>query len=125
MMINKKPGLLFFLLLLLLPLSCSASNSSGKTCSYNGTSDKDNLLGVNSSLTLIEKEGNTHVVFEQLATEVAEKITVSSRREMIFSETSLDTARIKLLQDQDIYSQLVGAETTEGFVAVNQVLTCN
>jgi len=124
-MINKKPGLLFFLLLLLLPLSCSASNSSGKTCSYNGTSDKDNLLGVNSSLTLIEKEGNTHVVFEQLATEVAEKITVSSRREMIFSETSLDTARIKLLQDQDIYSQLVGAETTEGFVAVNQVLTCN
>ena len=123
---SMKINQLRFLVLLpflLLPLSCSASNP-GITCQFDPESGKPNPLGMRAYITITEKEGNTYVVFEQFPSNVADKITIANKREMILSETPLDTARVILLQNPDYYSELVGYEDPEGFAPVNEVLTC-
>ncbi|MBE9126306.1 MULTISPECIES: hypothetical protein [unclassified Coleofasciculus] len=115
--------LLVSLLLLIFPLSCAASKSS-RTCQYDPDSGKPNPLGMRSYITITEEENNTIFTYEQFPSNVAENITLATKRELTLYNTSLDTARVILLQNKNYYSELVGYDDPEGFAPVNEVLTC-
>lgn len=113
------------LVILFFSFSCAAANS-GRTCEYNPDLGIPNPLGMRSFISLKEADGNTTVIYEQLPSPVAggEKVTIGTKRELTFYQTTIDTARVKLLQNKNYYSELVGYEDKEGFEPVNKVLTC-
>ena len=95
------------------------------TCHYDPNSDQPNPLGMRAYVTITEEEGNTTFVYEQFPSPVAEKATLATRRELVFSATPLSQARTLLLKNKSLYSKLVGYDDPEGFQAVNSLLTCN
>lgn len=105
--------------------SCAAANT-GRTCEYNPDLGIPNPLGMRTFISLKEEGGNTIVIYEQLPSPVAGdgKVTIGTKRELTFHQTTIDTARVKLLQDKNYYSELVGYEDKEGFEPVNKVLIC-
>ncbi|MFP4101239.1 hypothetical protein [Coleofasciculus sp.] len=111
------------LVFVIFPLSCAASSSS-RVCQYNPESGKPNPLGMRAYITLTEDEGSTIVTYEQFPSTVDENITLTTKRELTFHDTPLDTARVILLQNKNYYSELVGYDDPEGFAPVNQVLIC-
>jgi len=115
--------LIILLALVVFPLSCAASSSS-RVCQYNPESGKPNPLGMRAYITITEDEGSTIVTYEQFPSTVDENITLTTKRELTFHDTPLDTARVILLQNKNYYSELVGYDDPDGFAPVNQVLTC-
>ncbi|HEY9599167.1 MAG TPA: hypothetical protein V6D33_15985 [Cyanophyceae cyanobacterium] len=111
--------------ILFISFSCSAPNT-GRTCEYNPDLGIPNPLGMRAFISLQQEDGNTTVTYEQLPSPVGggEKVTISTKRELTFYETTIDTARVKLLQNKNYYSELVGYEDKEGFEPINKVLTC-
>ena len=75
-------------------------------------------------ITAKTEKGNTVFVYEQFPSIVAEKITISNRRELVFYGINIKKARQILLQNPQYYSELIGYEDSEGFAPVNAVLTC-
>ncbi len=103
----------------------TAPSSGGRICQYDATKDPDKILGQNAVLTVQEQGGDTIFTYQSLpAVPVAENITLNAKRELVFKNTQLDTARVILLQNQPYFTQLVGEEKPKGFAAVNQFLTC-
>ncbi len=115
--------LIMLLALVVFPLSCAASSNS-RVCQYNPESGKPNPLGMRAYITLTEDEGSTIVTYEQFPSTVDENITLTTKRELTFHDTPLDTARVILLQNKNYYSELVGYDDPDGFAPVNEVLTC-
>jgi len=115
--------LIIALAFIIFPLSCAASSSS-RVCQYNPESGKPNPLGMRSYITITEDEGSTIVTYEQFPSNVDENVTLTTKRELTFHDTPLDTARVILLQNKNYYSELVGYDDPEGFAPVNEVLTC-
>ncbi|MFP4121898.1 hypothetical protein [Coleofasciculus sp.] len=115
--------LIIALAFIIFPLSCAAS-SGGRVCQYNPESGKPNPLGMRAYITITEDEGSTIVTYEQFPSTVDENITLTTKRELTFHDTPLDTARVILLQNKNYYSELVGYDDPEGFAPVNEVLTC-
>ena len=111
-------------LLILLFFCGGASAIAATTCSYDPASGKPNPLGMRSFITLTENEGNTTVVYEQFPSIVAENITISTIRELVFHNTNIRQARTLLLQTKKYYSELVGYDAPEGFKPINSVLVC-
>jgi hypothetical protein len=121
----RKVRWLLWSLLALMPLGCQGSNASdANTCRYNPELGQPNPLGFRAYISLVEEEGNTRVIFEQLPSNLADKITIASQRELTFYGTPIETARIILLQNPEYYNELVGYEAPEGFAPVNEVLSC-
>lgn len=106
------------------PLSCAASSSS-RICQYNPESGQPNPLGMRAYITITEADGDTVFTYEQFPSNVADKITLTTKRELKFEDTQLDTARVILLQNKNYYSELVGYDDPDGFAPVNEVLTCD
>ncbi|MEQ9552670.1 MAG: hypothetical protein RIM23_24025 [Coleofasciculus sp. G3-WIS-01] len=111
------------LVFVIFPLNCAAS-STGRICQYNPESGQPNPLGMRAYITITEDEGSTIVTYEQFPSDVAENISLTTKRELTFYDTPLDTARVVLLQNKNYYSELVGYDDPEGFAPVNEVLTC-
>lgn len=116
---------LWFTLLLLNLLWGCVENTTGRVCQYDPESGKPNPLGTKAELTIREAGGNTIFTYQPLPNKtVTENITLTTQRQLIFSNTDIDTARIKLIQNKEYYSQLIGEEAEAGFAPVNEVLTC-
>ncbi|NES83509.1 MAG: hypothetical protein F6K10_20035 [Moorea sp. SIO2B7] len=132
----KKTKFIFLFFLLIVPIGCNHPSESNLSeskiskpkisikCAYNPDSGKANPLGMRAYITITEQEGNTHFLFEKFPSNIAEKITISNQREMIFYQTPLDTARVIMIQNKDYYSELVGYKDPEGFAPINEVLNC-
>lgn len=102
----------------------NSANAAEKSCSYDPNLGKPNPLGMRAYITVKTEKGNIVFVYEQFPSIVAEKITISNRRELVFYGTNIKKARQILLQNPKYYSELVGYEDSEGFAPVNAVLTC-
>lgn len=98
--------------------------ASAKTCKYDPSLGKPNPLGMRAFITLTESSGNTNVIFEQYPSNLGDKVTIANRRVMVFYGRNVNEARQLLLQKPQYYSELVGYKDSEGFAAVNAVLTC-
>jgi hypothetical protein len=130
-MIKLKPSLKPILNLAIASLlaalaGCTTAPSNvGRICQYDATKDPEKILGQKAELIVQEQGGNTIFTYQSLpSVPVAENITLNAKRELVFKNTQLDTARVIMLQNQPYFNQLVGEEKPKGFAAVNQFLTC-
>jgi len=131
-MIKLKPSLKLSLNLAIASLlaalaGCTSAPTSnvGRICTYDATKDPEKSLGQNATLIVQEQGGDTIFTYQSLpSVPVAENITLNAKRELVFKNTQLDTARVILLQNKPYFNQLVGEEKPKGFAAVNQFLTC-
>lgn len=131
-MIKLKPSLKLSLNLAIASLlaalaGCTSAPTSnvGRICQYDATKDPEKSLGQNATLIVQEQGGDTIFTYQSLpSVPVAENITLNAKRELVFKNTQLDTARVILLQNKPYFNQLVGEEKPKGFAAVNQFLTC-
>ena len=115
----------FFGAWLFLLLVAPSANAAPKSCSYDPNSGKPNPLGMRAYITVETKEGNTVFVYEQFPSIVAEKITISNRRELVFYGINIKKARQILLKNPKYYSELVGYQDPDGFAPVNAALICH
>ena len=108
----------------LLLIVSNSANAAEKFCSYDSKTGKPNPLGMRTYITVETREGNTIFIYEQFPSIVAEKITISNRRELVFYGINIKKARQILLKNPKYYYELVGYEDPDGFAPVNAVLTC-
>ncbi len=108
----------------LLLIASNSANAAEKFCSYDPKIGKPNPLGMRTYITVETREGNTIFIYEQFPSIVAEKITISHRRELVFYGINIKKARQILLKNPKYYFELVGYEDPDGFAPVNAVLTC-
>lgn len=124
--VSLKPSLnLAIASILAILTGCTTPPSPGRICTYDATKDPEKILGTSAIFIVQEQGGDTIFTYQSLpAVPVAENITLQAKRELVFKKTQLDTARVILLQNQSYFNQLLGAEKSKGFAAVNQFLTC-
>ena len=107
---------------------CSEATTSdvGRVCTYKATETANNILGKDAEFIVKEERGNTIFIYQSLpSVPIAENIQLNAKRELIFANTDLDTARVILLQNKKYFTQLIGEEKSKGFEAVNELLTCD
>lgn len=121
MMITKASFLGFSFSCLISP---QIAFSAETTCNYDPTLGKPNPLGMSSQITITAEKGNAIFTYEQFAAPVADKITISQQKKLVFYDTTIAEARQILLKNPRYYSELVGKEATGGFAPVNAVLRC-
>ncbi|MEB3828519.1 hypothetical protein [Phormidium sp. CCY1219] len=109
---------------LILSVGCTET-SAEKFCEYNPAENQENPLEPSAKLTLRESNGNAIFTYQPTpGKNLDENITLATNTELIFANTDLDTARLKLIQNEDYYHQLIGKETEQSFAEVNPGFTC-
>lgn len=95
-------------------------------CSYDPSTGVPNPLGMRTFITLIETEGTTEVIYEQLGSFVPGPVEaiLATERSLTFPNQSIDRVRQLLMTNGAYYRELVGFDDPEGFAAVNSTLIC-
>ncbi len=105
-------------------IGCTAQTTS-RICEYTPAAGQPNVLGGQASFRVREQEGNTIFTYQPDPSEILDQTTeLSGRRELIYKNTDLDTARVMLIQNREYYNRLLDKKGTEDFAAVNESLSC-
>ena len=103
-----------------------AQTSPTIICRYDPSTGAPNPLGMRSFITLIETDGTTEVVDEQLGSLVPGPVeaVLTTERTLIFPNRPIDSVRQLLLSENNYYQELVGFDDPDGFAAVNTTRIC-
>lgn len=110
-----------------LTLPAHGSALPTRSCAYDPSSGKPNPLAGKAFISINEIEGDTIFTYQILPSQKNRGTTravVAQQRELTLENTSLEQARSLLVSTPDYYTDLLGYESTSGFGAVNQSLTC-
>ncbi len=110
-----------------LTLPAHGSALPTRSCAYDPSSGKANPLAGKAFISINEIEGDTIFTYQILPSQKNRGTTrtvVAQQRELTLENTSLEKARQLLVSAPDYYTDLLGYESSSGFGAVDQSLTC-
>lgn len=95
-------------------------------CAYDPDAGVPNPLGMRAFVTIEAQDGNTIVRYEQFPQrlEGPASATIAIRREMVFYQTSIDSARAYLREHSSYYESLTGDNDSAGFASIDATLAC-